>query len=171
MFLQIDTISIYLRKYCVFSPSLVVENNNLMRLIVPNVCHVNLQHLVINMLSYYRISPILENIYKKKYIYIILFLGIVTNITHILYSLLGIYVYNNNRIYLSGSLGFSAIIFGLRSIYYKNVGGMIRVFGLNMDSSYAIWFELLMATILLPGASFISHLSGITAGIFIYSFI
>ena len=41
MFLQIDTISIYLRKYCIFSPFLVVENHNLMRLIVPNVCHVN----------------------------------------------------------------------------------------------------------------------------------
>lgn len=167
MFIQYDFISIYLNKYRVFSPKMIIENNDFMRLIIPNICHTSLGHLFINIISLYRMGHIMEVILKKRYIYIVFFIGLLSCLIHTLIGFLGVYVYNNYSIYDSYSMGFSSIIFGLRYIYFNKLNTRINMLGLDIDSSYVTWLELLLAKILMPNTSFIGHLSGIFAGMLI----
>lgn len=167
MFMQYDVISIYLNKYRIFSPKMIVENHDFIRLIIPHICHVSFGHLFINMLSFHRIGHIMEVILKNRYIYIILFTGLLSCLIHTLIGLIGVYVYNDYGVYLTGGLGFSSIIFGLRYIYFSRLNTTINMLGFDMHSSYATWIELFLAKILMPNTSFIGHLSGIFAGMLI----
>ena len=136
MFMQCDIISIFFNKYNVFSPKLIVDNQEVMRLIIPNICHVDSLHLFLNMISLHRMGHNMETLFKKKYIYIICLLGVLSSLIHVLYSLLGVYLYDDNSIYNSYSMGFSSIIFGLRYIYLTRLNTTVSIFGFDMHSSY-----------------------------------
>lgn len=167
MFMQYDIISIYLRKYLIFSPQYFNSIYQIPRLIVPHFGHINVLHLMINMISFIRIGNIMENLLNKYYLITVLNLGILSSIIHIIISYLGIYVYGIYNVYYSYSMGFSSILFGLKYIYYKRLNSLITMFGIEINSSYAIWYDLIISQIMIPNASLMGHLSGIFAGIII----
>lgn len=165
MFMQYDMISKYLSRYAIFSTSKIQYINDIPRLIVPHFAHLDLFHLIINMLSLSRTGKIMEDMLGSYYFLIVFLLGIFSSIFHILLSYLGIYLYNNYSLFYSNSLGFSCILFGLRYIYLNRLNTNINMFGFDMNSKYAIWYDLVLAQIFMPRASFYGHLSGILAGI------
>lgn len=170
-FLEQDHFSKYLSQYKFFAPYLVVENKQIIRLLSSNFFHLNFNHLFFNMLGFYSISNLIEVLFKKKYWFIILSIGILSNLINILISLFGLYIYNNSILYYTHSLGLSNIIFGIRALYYKRLNSNVSVFGNIINSSYVVWIELLMIHLLVPNSNFIGHLSGITSGLLLNNYL
>lgn len=164
MIIYIFNISYY---NILFSPVLVLEDYDLKKLIIPTICHVNLLHLLINMISFYNVGNIIECIFEKKYLFIICCISILSKIIHIIFALLEVYVYNNNQEYYSKSIGFSNIVFGLRYIYLKKKNNRVNLLGFDIHSSYVIWIELLISKYIFKNSNFIEYLSGIFAGMLI----
>jgi len=167
MYLQYDLFSIFLKKYALFSPSLISNFADVPRLIVPHFSHINFFHLVINMLSLSRTGLIMEHMLGDHFLTITFLLGILSSIFHILLSYVSCYIYNNQATFYTKSMGFSCILFALKYIYLNRLNRTINMFGYDINSKYAIWYDLAIAQILIPNASFIGHLSGIFAGILV----
>ena len=95
---------------------MIVENHDFMRLIIPHICHTSFSHLFINMLGFYRMGHIMEVMLKNRYIYIILFTGLLSCLIHTLIGIFGIHVYNDYSVYNSSVL-FSLMIV----LFYKTI--------------------------------------------------
>ena len=77
--------------------------------------------------------------------------------------------YLKNASYLNQcTIGFSGIIFALKVLADDSNGNFGLFF---VPKKMAIWAELLIIQILVPNSSFVGHLSGIVAGIFVAHFI
>ena len=170
-FIEMDHFSKYLGQYRLFSPHSIIENKEYQRLIISHFYHINFGHFLVNMSSFYTISTLIERTFQKKYWLIILSIAVLSNVVHMLISLLGIQFYNNFDIYYTYSLGLSKIIFAIRALYYNRLNTYVSVFGRIVHSSYVVWIELLFIALLMPNSSFIGHLSGIVAGLLVNNFL
>lgn len=65
----------------------------------------------------------------------------------------------------SCAVGFSGILFGLKSILHHNAPGWTVVAGFRLPIRYVAWVELVIAQLVSPEASFVGHLCGILAGL------
>ncbi len=170
-YLEQDHFSQYLSQYKLFSPRLIIESGQYQNLFISHFYHINFGHFLINMSGFYNISNIINRQFHNKYWLIILSTAVLSNIIHILISLLGIQYYNNYDIFNSYSLGLSKIIFAIRALYYNRLNTYVSVFGRIVHSKYVIWIELFFIALLAPNSDFIGHLSGITAGLLINNFL
>jgi hypothetical protein len=78
--------------------------------------------------------------------------------------------------YQGCTVGFSGVLFGIsalmRSEGYRHrifVGDTVRIplLGIRVDIEHAVWYELVLASVLQYNVSFVGHLSGIVAGLLI----
>jgi len=68
--------------------------------------------------------------------------------------------------YNSCAVGFSAALFSMKYVWNQYHCELSNIWGINIQSKYACWLELIIISIITPNASFIGHLAGILAGIF-----
>ena len=172
MYVQLDNLTKSLSNYSVLIPFLVLENNNYGQLIISNISHFSFIHMFMNMISFYTLGMYLERrLGYKFFLYMIIYFGLASSIIHVFITFMQYYLFDYYYFYYSGSLGFSSIIFGLKYWYYLMTKRPKIMYGFLVQSKYIIWVELLLVTILLPGTSFIGHLSGILAGMLLnYSY-
>jgi len=164
MYVQLDCLTKLLSYYSVLRPVQVLENGNYGQLIISNISHSTLFHLLINMLSFYNFGKYFEQrLGSKRFSFLLLYFGLASKIIQVFISFMQHYLCGYNYFYYSGSLGFSCIVFSLRYLYYFERNQQRLLYGFLVKSKYIIWIELLLMTIAMPMSSFIGHLSGILA--------
>lgn len=67
--------------------------------------------------------------------------------------------------YYEYSVGFSGVLFAMKVVLNSQSDSYTNVHGVLLPSRYAAWAELILIQMIVPGVSFLGHLSGILAGI------
>ncbi|KAF9594137.1 hypothetical protein IFM89_028391 [Coptis chinensis] len=67
--------------------------------------------------------------------------------------------------YYEHAVGFSGVLFALKVVLNSQEDENSYVHGLIVPARYAVWAELVLIQLMVPGVSFIGHLGGILAGI------
>ena len=168
LFVKLDKVSIFLNRYSHFSPYLFSNLYEYPRIIISNFCHASPIHLGLNMIGFYNIGTIVENIYKGQFIYIIFSFALLSNMIYILVAYLEKLIFNKANIYHTSQLGFSNIIFALRTLYYIDSRQVSNLFSSN--AIRLIWYNVLITQIVFSKASFVGHVSGIISA-FLFSYI
>lgn len=74
--------------------------------------------------------------------------------------------FNYDKAYFAEySVGFSGVLFAMKVVLNAYSEGMTYLHGLVVPTRYAVWAELILIQMFIPGVSFLGHLGGILAGI------
>lgn len=168
---QITDICRYLIQYKYISAQIIYESlkntqyHQLTRIITSNLFHNSLHHVLINMIAFINIGIPLEDFFRNfnKYLYlkILILLIILSGIINFVFHYI-LYKYTNDIYYYTINVcGFSAVLFGLKFMFY---------YLFTDDFKIAIQQSVLNLAIihfLVPNSSIIGHLSGLCSGIII----
>lgn len=139
------------------------------RIILFNFFHLNLNHLLINMIAFINYGIPLEDFFKNfnKYLYlktlylVSLYTGIFTFLIHYIS-----YLTTNNEYYLTVNVsGFSGVLFALQYLFYY-----ISYNSKEQAIKYVL-IQLFYISLVTRGTSFIEHLSGIFSGLVVSNLI
>ena len=139
------------------------------RLITFNLFHSDLNHLLINMISFINFGIPVEDFFNNfnKFLYpkIIFQLAFFTGIFSFIFNFL-CYYFTNNQYYLIVKLnGFSGVLFGLQYIfYYLHTNS-------KQESIKRVLIHLFYISLVTRGTSFIGHFSGICSGVLVNNLI
>ena len=120
--------------------------------------HAYITHLLSNLYVFFQLSYLLNNILSFNS-YLILVISLI-----ILLTLTDYILYNNNLI--KCSIGFSGVVFGIYTWVLLHNNTLTNN---NTKSLIIDLLVLLYPSVVIPNISFIGHLSGIFAGLFIYN--
>lgn len=150
------------------SPYMVVGQRQLYRLAGCALVHVNAEHLLSNMVGLLGYGSRLEQRQGSgKFAGTVVMLtfaahGMVVAAAALAHKLgLG----SQGYYYATGSVGFSAIAFGLQVLDGYARGGEVAAFGCRAPAKYGCWINFAAASALVPGASMPGHAAGIAAGL------
>lgn len=145
------------------NPRMIWERSEFMRLITGQLLHADDYHLYYNMASFLYKGVKLETSRRDFGILVcVLLLG--TGIIHTILAFMLYATHLYDEAYFTTAVGFSGVIFALKTVLNFNSPTMSRVFGISLPTKHAAWLELVIASFLNPNASFLGHLSGILAG-------
>ena len=143
---------------------MVWEEGEFMRLITGQLLHANDFHLYYNMASFLYKGVKLETT-RTDFGILVTVLLLATGFIHTFLSFV-LYVTNlSPDSYFTTAVGFSGVIFALKTVLNFNSPTMSRVFGIDLPTKHAAWLELVVCSVMNPHASFLGHLSGILAGL------
>lgn len=131
--------------------------------------HLNLLHIVFNVSSLWTMRSVEKvfgtiTYFRISYILLIVSVLVTMGIYHIWVKYGGIREYETTY-----AVGYSGVIFGIMTVGYMSAKqSKISLFGFSIPLSLAPFGSLLLTQLLVPGASFVGHLSGIIAG-YMYS--
>ncbi|EFJ48625.1 hypothetical protein VOLCADRAFT_117545 [Volvox carteri f. nagariensis] len=136
------------------------------RLITSGFLHMDEWHLYFNMSSLVWKGIHLERRYGHKlFALLVAEMLLLSHGLYVLVTLLLCSVSEHRHIYYhQHAVGFSAVLFGLKTILMYNTPGYDEIFGVRVPTKYACWAELVLIWVLVPKSSFIGHLCGILAG-------
>lgn len=163
---SLDMILPDLHEVCL-QPSVIVKAWAWKKLILSAFYHVDDMHLIYNMISLLWKGVKLEGRLGSKAfarmmaVLLLLSHGSVVVITRLLSDFAGIH----GPYYIECSVGFSSVLFAMKTILNSNDPTYSEVGGALIPTKYAAWAELLLIQFLVPRASFVGHLCGILAGI------
>lgn len=86
-------------------------------------------------------------------------------ITLLLAKSLLVFFNYENAYYNEYAAGFSGVLFAMKVILNSQSDNYTHVHGVMVPSRFAAWAELILAQMVMPGASFLGHLGGILAGL------
>jgi len=152
---------------------LVVNQYQVWRIFSSAWFHMGILHILLNMMSFLPLGSSLEKTLGTiRYAYLILLVSILNSFIHIFISYLLFYnpFYSTSFIY-ECSVGFSGVIFTLLVINLHSSTEQTRsLFGIiKVPSSFYAWVLLVVLQLIMPGVSFLGHLSGIISG-YLYNF-
>ena len=146
------------------NPAMVWEGGEFMRLITGQFLHADDFHLYYNMASFLYKGVTLETS-RNDFGILVTVLLLATGLIH---TFLAFVLYATNLSpdsYFTTAVGFSGVIFALKTVLNFNSPTMSRVFGIDLPTKHAAWLELVVCSVFNPNASFLGHLSGILAGL------
>ncbi|KAN0003563.1 hypothetical protein ACTFIZ_009735 [Dictyostelium cf. discoideum] len=151
-----------------FSPKLLSMDfiNNFYKMIISNFFHLNLLHILFNMLSFIPLGTVLERnkFGSLLFFYLILLFSVLISMMNFILSLVGYYL-DIGYSYYSCSVGFSGCIFALLTIHCFN-DNLVSLYGITrIPAKFYPWAILIITDFILPMTSFVGHLSGIIIGI------
>jgi len=121
----------------------------LMRSIISSFVHLDISHLLVNMLSFLTFRKIETLEGSRMYIYKIIYFVVMN----------ALLIDSLNRFYRTNFIiGFSGVLFGLSTLYPRNY-----FFGFECDKKFYPFVLLLITQVFVPNASFVGHLSGIVS--------
>ncbi|CAB3372925.1 Hypothetical predicted protein [Cloeon dipterum] len=135
----------------------IIRNKEYRRLFLSAVEHGDDMHLYYNMLSFLVKGRSLERRMGSKNF--LLTLAVLTVLTSCYYVGLGwALTHFTNDVYYTKvcAVGFSGVIFALKVLTSEQQDTSMR---------YAVWSELILIYLMVPGSSFMGHLAGILAGL------
>jgi membrane associated rhomboid family serine protease len=169
--IQFALLDKYLVAFLTFSPSAIVQQGQVWRLITGTYMHTGIFHLAINMMSFAFLGTTLElALGTLSYFCHIFIFGIISCLVHIAIAYL-LYAGGRPTEVHTQALGFSGVLFSLIVIDIHLSGGDQRsVFGLFLVPSWAYpWVMLLVMSLLIQGVSFWGHFAGLVVG-YLYKF-
>jgi len=149
-------------------PAYVLYKYQLYRLFLPAWFHVNLIHLFLNMMTFLPMGRSLERIHGSlHFLYIILMFDLLSNIIHtgiawFASGVAGYYAFMGEC-----AVGFSGVIFSLLVLNtaQQSPQDTRSIFGFfTVPAKLYPWILLILLQIIMPGISFLGHLSGIFVG-------
>eukprot|EP00897_Mesotaenium_endlicherianum_P000506 jgi/Mesen1/10456/ME000082S09963 len=154
------------RQVCL-NPQLVLQTMDLKRLMLSAFFHLDDTHLIYNMLSLLWKGAQLESILGGERFaatvgaLLLLSHGSVICVAYGL-SLLGWHY----SFYLECAVGFSAVLFAMKTVHNASVTSSYVTFGsFSVPSRHAAWLELIVTQLMIPQASLLGHFSGIMGGL------
>ena len=146
-------------------PAAIIYGKEFQRLILSAFWHADDMHLYFNMTSFIYKGILLEKRYGTAYFAAMV--AYLTVATHTIY-VAAAYLFSDIPLFAGSmttcAVGFSGVIFGLKTILNVRSPTMSSIYGIVVPSKYAAWIELLLIQLLVPRASFLGHLCGIVAG-------
>lgn len=140
-----------------------------LRIILFNFFHLNLNHLLVNMIAFINIGIPLEDFFNNfgKYLYLktLYLISLYSGIFTLLLNCVAYYLTNNGYYLTVNVSGFSGVLFGLQYLFYY-----IHYNSKEQAIKYVL-FQLLYISLLTRGTSFIGHLSGIFSGLVVSNLI
>lgn len=134
-------------------------------MIISNFFHLNLLHILFNMLSFIPLGTVLERnkFGSLLFFYLILLFSVLISMMNFILSLVAYYL-DIGYSYYSCSVGFSGCIFALLTIHCFN-DNLVSLYGITrIPSKLYPWAILIITNFILPMTSFVGHLSGILIG-------
>ena len=150
-------------------PYRIIEYNEYYRIFTNIFTHGNVIHLFLNMIS---LSGLIEKLNIRNLIltYYTTGLIIIYGFVYVGLSLIFKILFNYNKFYYTGSIGFSGIIFGLLHLYsVRNTNTYFIFLNYKIKMKYYSYFQLLFIYLILPNTSFIGHISGIVSSLLLLS--
>ncbi|EGC34786.1 hypothetical protein DICPUDRAFT_98105 [Dictyostelium purpureum] len=141
--------------------------SNAYTIITSNYFHINILHILFNMLAFIPLGSRLE---KSKFgtlqfFYLIVLFSILIPLMTTVLSVIGLYTNITRFGYYSCSVGFSGIVFSLLEIEFFE-DRLVSLYGITNIPSKLYPFAILFITYLIfPSSSFLGHLSGIFVGL------
>jgi len=146
------------------SPQMIWERSEFSRLISGQLLHADDYHLYYNMASFLYKGVKLETSISSNEFAIMT--GVLMIGTGIIHTMLAVLLYTTYpEAYFTTAVGFSGVIFALKTVLNFNSPTMTNVWGINLPTKHAAWLELIIISFLNPNSSFLGHLSGILAGL------
>ncbi|XP_023241730.1 rhomboid-related protein 4-like [Centruroides sculpturatus] len=136
------------------------------RLIFAAIEHADDIHLYYNMVSFVWKGQQLERRWGSlKFFYILCVFTVLTNVALLALSHVASEYFDPVYRYHC-AVGFSGVIFALKVLtnYYRPQTTVV-IYGLPLPAAYAVWLELVLIQLVVPGASFLGHLAGILVGV------
>eukprot|EP00300_Choanocystis_sp_HF-7_P026072 c28649_g1_i1.p1 GENE.c28649_g1_i1~~c28649_g1_i1.p1 ORF type:complete len:327 (-),score=-20.42 c28649_g1_i1:20-1000(-) len=155
-----------------FFPYFIINNWEIYRMFTSVVFHGGILHILFNMMAYKPMGCQLETLIGSvAYLYLIFLFTVVSGLLNLFISLVSLYIFSYPNFYIQCGIGFSGIIFGLIVIQtYLSNAETQSIFGFfNVPSQFYPWALLIIFQIIMPGVSFIGHLSGMLVG-YMYCF-
>lgn len=153
--------------YITLNPYLVLEKYELWRLFTSQFFHLDIMHILMNMMTFYQLGNVFENkVGTISFFYHIFVFGLLANLLFVgvaWFMLVG----GDKNSYYGSAAGFSGVLFSLMEIDNSmSEGGQRSVFGLFLvPTQFYSWVMLLFTSILLPNVSLLGHASGLVIGL------
>lgn len=146
----------------------VLHDKEWRRLLLASYVHSHDYHLYYNMASFIWKALTLERHFGSGYLfYMIAVFSVLTNVVYVAIStslakLTGDYSYM-----YTCAVGFSGVIFALKVVTtHMQPYGMASLLGfISVPVKMAVWFELVLISVLFPNVSFVGHLAGVLVGV------
>lgn len=155
-----------IEKVCL-NPQKVIYESETYRLLVSCLVHLNEVHLLHNMMSFLHKGAALESrMSTSSFAFLVLFLCITSHGLYVVFAFAMLQTGLSSKWMRSCVVGFSSILFGLTIVLSagRNRRGTFgAALGLRLPLKAAA-FELVIAQVLVPNASFLSHFCGVVAG-------
>lgn len=150
-----------------FNPHLILKYRDFKRFFLSAFYHVGEPHLVYNMLSLLWKGIQLENLMGSAEFasMIASLLAMSQGITLLLSKSLLLLFNYEKAYYAEYSVGFSGVLFAMKVVLNSYSEDLTYVHGLLVPARYAVWAELILIQMFVPGVSFLGHLGGILAGV------
>ena len=172
---QITSICRYLIQYKTISANIIVnsvrqsEYHQLTRIITCNLFHNNLHHILINMIVFLNIGIPTEDFFSRinKYLYfkILMLLIILSGILNLIFHYTLYYFTNDIHYYSVNVCGFSAVLFGLKFIFFNLISSNFK------QAIQQSLLHIIALYLMAPNSSILGHLSGLCSGIIVSNLI
>ncbi|XP_011362371.1 rhomboid-related protein 4 [Pteropus medius] len=137
------------------------------RLLLSPFHHADDWHLYFNMVSLLWKGINLERrLGSKWFAYVIATFSLLTGVVYLFLELAFAEFMDEPSFRMNCAVGFSGVLFALKVLnnhYFP--GGFVSVMGFPVPNKFACWAELVAIHLMVPGASFAGHLSGILVGL------
>eukprot|EP01114_Cavostelium_apophysatum_P016169 TRINITY_DN4548_c0_g1_i1.p1 TRINITY_DN4548_c0_g1~~TRINITY_DN4548_c0_g1_i1.p1 ORF type:complete len:327 (-),score=22.24 TRINITY_DN4548_c0_g1_i1:26-1006(-) len=154
------------------SPYRVVFQMQVYRFFTSPWFHSGILHLALNMMAFIPMGATLERTQGSlNFLYIILLFCLLTGLAHNFIAYAAYQTGTYPSLIKECAIGFSGIIFALMVVQIGTDWGSQRsVFGFaSVPAKFYPWVLLIVLQLVMPGVSFLGHLSGVLVG-YLYSF-
>ena len=154
------------------SASDFINGGDYSSLITSPFAHVSIMHILFNMMTLVQLGPILETQFgTSQFLILSCWAVLFTGIIYMLLEYLEYLLTGNQAVLATACVGYSGVLFSYALIetYHSNVD-VRSVFGLfSVPAKLYPWVLLVLLSLLMPGISFLGHLSGILFGLLVVS--
>ncbi|XP_038708822.1 rhomboid-like protein 14, mitochondrial isoform X2 [Tripterygium wilfordii] len=142
-------------------------SRDLKRFFLSPFFHLGESHLVYNMMSLLWKGIQLETSMGSAEFatMVATLLGMSQGITLLLAKSLLLFFDYERAYYYEYAAGFSGVLFAMKVVLNSQSENYTNVYGLIVPTRHAVWAELILIQMFVPGVSFLGHLGGILAGI------
>jgi len=157
-----------------YSSSSILNRKQVYRLVSGAWFHNGILHIALNMMAFLPMGSELErHMGSIQFMFTMLLFDIACGVIHLIISSVAFYnpFFSYDNWMFECAVGLSGVIFALLTVSTNNSQSSTRsVFGIvQVSASLYPWVLLIILQLIMPGISFLGHLSGIIAG-YLYSY-
>ncbi|KAF0293771.1 Rhomboid-related protein 4 [Amphibalanus amphitrite] len=147
----------------------VLRQGDYKRILISTFEHADEWHLYYNMVSFlWKGMRLEQRMGSRRFAILLAVFSVSCSITYLALAKTATDFFHDGSYSRQCAIGFSGVIFALKVLTHQlesAPGTWTYLSGLAVPARWAVWAELVLIHILVPGASFIGHLAGILVGL------
>jgi len=147
----------------------VLRQGDYKRILISTLEHADEWHLYYNMVSFLWKGMRLEQRFgSRKFAVLLAVFSVSCSLVYLALAKSAAELFQDDSYARQCAIGFSGVIFALKVLTHQYESGPDQwtyMRGLAVPARWAVWAELVIIHLLVPGASFIGHLAGILVGL------